>query len=41
LERSVCVEKEPDEKKLPSQPDNAKHKSRQVQKKNGDSSSKR
>ncbi len=35
------MEKEPSEKILPSQPDNAKHKSRQVHKKNGDTSSKR
>lgn len=35
------MEKNPDEKILPSKPDNAKHKSRQVQKKNGDTSGKR
>jgi hypothetical protein len=41
LQRSVRVEKEPDEKILPSKPDNAKHKSRQVQKKSGDTSGKK
>jgi len=30
------VKKEPTEKQLPSTPDNAKHKSRQAKKKNGD-----
>jgi hypothetical protein len=30
------VKKEPAEKELPSTPDNAKHKSRQVKKKSGD-----
>jgi hypothetical protein len=35
------MEKKPNEQILPSKPNNAKHKSRQVQKKNGDTSSKR
>jgi hypothetical protein len=35
------MEKKPDEKILPSTPDNAKHKSRQVQKKSGDTSNKK
>jgi hypothetical protein len=32
------MKKEPTEKQFPSTPDNAKHKSRQVKKKNGDTS---
>lgn len=32
------MKKEPDEKQLPSTPDNAKHKSRQVKKKTGNTS---
>jgi len=32
------VKKEPTEKQIPSTPDNAKHKSRQAKKKNGDTS---
>lgn len=35
------MRKEPDEKLLPSTPGNAKHKSRQVRKKNGNTSEKR
>jgi hypothetical protein len=35
-QRSVSLKKEPTEKILPSTPDNAKHKSRQVKKKSGD-----
>lgn len=34
------MKKGPTEKELPSTPDNAKHKSRQVRKKNGDTSGK-
>jgi hypothetical protein len=35
------MKKEPTEKQLPSTPDNAKHKSRQVKKKTGDTSGKK
>lgn len=35
------MKKTPTEKLLPSTPDNAKHKSRQVKKKNGDTSGKK
>ena len=38
VQRSILVKKEPTEKLLPATPDNAKHKSRQVKKKNGDTS---
>lgn len=35
------MKKEPTERQLPSTPDNAKHKSRQVKKKTGDTSGKK
>jgi hypothetical protein len=40
IQRSIPVRKKPTEKQLPSTPDNAKHKSRQVKKKNGNASGK-
>jgi hypothetical protein len=38
MQRSVQVKKGPSEKLLPATPGNAKHKSRQVKKKSGDTS---
>jgi len=38
IQRRIIMKKEPKEELLPSTPDNAKHKSRQVKKKNGDTS---
>ena len=38
MQRSIQVRKKPIEKQLPATPGNAKHKSRQVKKKNGDTS---
>jgi hypothetical protein len=38
FERSIPMKKKPTERLLPSTPDNAKHKSRQVKKKSGDTS---